>query len=185
LALRAAQDRPGAETGFNFHPGARLGGAGGNAWRWGAAFAAVLVVGLGLNLGLELYLKNRRLESVRAETARILAQALPELRGRLTVGQQLSVLRGRLAEAGGSSGVVALLAGISSAATAPMALASLSLDGELVRLAGTSDGFGSVEKLAAALGRVPDIAEVRVRNVTAGGGGVSFQLELVRAGGGR
>lgn len=192
LALRGA----GKADGFNFHAQGKLArGAGLDLRRHlpaAAVVAAVLALGFGLISGTDIYLKQQRLEAIQGRIEQEVAQALPEVAGRFSRMQYVSILRSRVHElrqslaatSGDATTTTAVLARLATSVPPklPMRLSTVSLDENAIRVSGQSDAFGTVEAIARSLGQAPEFAEVNIRGAAAAtsGKGVDFQLEIIR-----
>jgi type IV pilus assembly protein PilM len=166
-------------------------------WRREVTYAAVVGTALALawlgSLGLDTYMKKRRLISLERNIETVFHRALPDVKGGLQPAQYGSSLKARVKELGQAAtflsgseqhSAVEVLRAVSAAVpkNVDVSVTLLTMDGPQVRLSGKADAFNTVDSLKNALGESQYFAKVTITDAKAAadGKGVQFSLELER-----
>jgi Tfp pilus assembly PilM family ATPase len=158
-----------------------------------ASLGAILLswsIALGVNAGV----KHHRLSSLEKRIESTFSQSVPDLQANIRPAQYESVLRARIQALRGSGQTgqaappsIDALLGISRALSGDLKLTiqDMIIDPESIRISGTASGFNTVEEAKNRLTAVEGILDVRIRGAKAdaGGGSISFSMQLMRNGG--
>ena len=166
-------------------------------WRREVTYAAVVGTALALawlgSLGLDAYMKKRRLVSLDHNIETVFHRALPDVKGGLQPAQYGSTLKARVKELGQAAAflseseqhsAVDLLRAVSAAVpkNLDVSVTLLTMDGPQVRLSGKADAFNTVDGLKNVLGESQYFAKVTITDAKAAadGKGVQFSMDLER-----
>jgi type IV pilus assembly protein PilM len=166
-------------------------------WRREVTYAAVAVTLLAVtwlaSVGLDTFMKKRRLVSLERNIETVFHRALPDVKGRLQPAQYVSALKARVKELGQAAtflsqreqhSAVELLRNVSAAVpkNLDVSVTLLTMEGPQVRLSGKADAFNTVDSLKSALAESQQFAKVTITDAKAAadGKGVQYSMDLER-----